>query len=250
MRWLLKLKSKKMRWLLKISICLCLWNGFSQNTFEKTPENFKEIHFVYEVQSNYIVNDEGVFADTLLFKTDFPDLKYTTKKHPKDSTLICGFTTLKELGKENTKKLASIIYHTNETFNAVYNTSKKKTVFNVIRYDEQTRNIFKKHFKESYFKFQYKKEFDFIKKIRKLIYPAVLYNHSFSEISKKIEPANDDLIGFFYETKGNVLFKNIVYFNKDLSKDITPLIFENINFGIEKIETVQKTIKLKSVHYK
>ena len=66
-----------MKYFFNIVVCLFFWNGFSQVVFEKMPKEAKEIHFVYEMKSNYVINDEGIFADTLLLKIDFPDLKYT-----------------------------------------------------------------------------------------------------------------------------------------------------------------------------
>lgn len=223
---------------------------FSQVHFEKMPTNTKEIHFVYETRSNYLVNDDGVFADTLLLKIDFPKLKYILKKNPKDTTIVCGFTTLKDLGWSNKEFLYSILYHSNETINGIHFIPSKKTVFNVVRGDEETKMIFKKYLKKPFYDFEYREEFDFIKKTEKIQYPRVSYDRTFEEISKKVNFKNDPIIGFYEEESKGVLYKNIVFFNNNLSKFITPILFDNNNVGVERIETVKRTITLKSVTYK
>lgn len=118
-----------MRYLLIIFVFLQFNYSFSQEKLDKVIDNFKEIHFVYKKKSNYIINDEGVFADTLLFQIDFPDTKYILKKHPSDSTVICGFSPHKGFGNNNRKKLKSIIYHSNETINAIHYVVSKKNNF-------------------------------------------------------------------------------------------------------------------------
>lgn len=229
---------------------ISFWNCFSQSSFKKMPENTKEIHFIYEVKSNYVINDEGIYADTLLFKIDFPNSKYTLRKYPKDTTVVCGFSTLKGFGGKNKDKLFSILYHSNETINGIHFIPSRKTVFNVVRGDDETKMIFKKYLKQRFLDFEYREEFDFAKKTEKIKFPRVNYDRTFAEISKKIKFQNEPTIGFYEEENKGFLFKNIVYFNNDLSKFIAPVLFDNSNFGVEKIETVQRTITLKSVTYK
>ena len=230
--------------------CFSFWTGFSQVTYEKMTENTQEIHFVYKMETNYVINDEGIFADTLLLKIDFPDLKFSLRKHPLDSTVTCGFSTLKEFGRDNRNKLKSIIYHTNETISATHFIISKMTIFNVVRGNEETKMVFKKYFGERFVNFEYRQEFDFSKRIEKRKYPSVNYTLAFNEIAKKIDFKTDDTFGFYSETINNVLYKNVVYFNKNLPKYVSPLVFENNIAGIEKIETISRTITLKSVYYK
>ncbi|MCX6172791.1 MAG: hypothetical protein NT048_08140 [Flavobacterium sp.] len=239
-----------MKFIIKIVICFSFWNGFTQVVFEKMPNEAKEIHFVYQKKSNYVINDEGIFADTLLLKIDFPDLKYTLRKHPKDSTIICGFSTLKKLGDINKPKLKGILYHTNETIYGIHFIPSKKTVFNVVRGDEETKMIFKKYFKERFINFEYREEFDFVNKTEKIKFPNVNYDRTFTEISKTIEFQKDESVGFYSEINKGVLFNNVVFFNNELSKFISPILFANSKFGVEKLETIMRTITLKSVTYK
>ena len=239
-----------MKLFLNIVFCLSFWTGFSQVTYEKMPENAQEIHFVYKKETNYVINDEGIFADTLLLKIDFPDLKYSLRKHPSNSTFTCGFSRLKEFGRDNKSKLKSIIYHTNETINATHFILSKMTIFKVVRGDEETKMIFKKYFGERFINFEYRQEFDFSKRIEKRKYPRVDYTLSFDEIAEKIDFKTDDTFGFYSETINNILYKNVVYFNKDLPKYVSPLVFKNNIEGVEKIETIGRTITLKSVYYK
>ena len=46
------------------------------------------------------------------------------------------------------------------------------------------------------------------------------------------------------------MYKNIVLMNENLSSFITPIIFTNNVFGVEKVESIKETIQLKSVTYK
>jgi hypothetical protein len=48
---------------------------FSQ--FEEKPINYKKINFVYETKSNYFIDENGIYADSLLIKLDFPEIKFT-----------------------------------------------------------------------------------------------------------------------------------------------------------------------------
>jgi hypothetical protein len=235
---------------ISILIYLSTWSGLTQVIFEKAPENAKVIYFVYEKKSNYLVNDEGIFADTLLLKIDFPNLRYTLRKHPLDSSVICGFSTVKKFGNNNRKKLVSILYHTNETIHGTHLIPSRKTVFKVVRGDEETRNIFKNYFNKRFHNFEYREEFDFLNKINKVEYPTVSYTLAFSEISSKINYSSEKMIGNYYEMKNGFLCRNLVFLNSGLSKFVSPLLFENLEFGIEKLETIDKTIVLKSVYYK
>jgi len=239
-----------MRYLLIIFVFLQFNYSFSQEKLDKVIDNVKEIHFVYKKKSNYIINDEGVFADTLLFQIDFPDTKYILKKHPSDSTVICGFSPHKGFGNNNRKKLKSIIYHSNETINAIHYVVSKKTIFNVVRGDDETKLIFKKYFRERFYNFGYRQEFDFVKKIEKITYPRVSYEHEFSKISKKIEFIESQNHGFYSSSYGDFIIKNLVFFNKRLPKFVSPILFVNNEFGIEKIKNIDVTIELKSVYYK
>lgn len=239
-----------MKYFVNIFFLVGFWSCFSQEKFEKISENTSEIHFVYEMKSNYVINDEGIFADTLLLQIDFPNFKYSLRKHPSDSTVVCGFSTLKDFGTNNRQKLKSIIYHTNETINAIHFVGSKKTVFNVVRGSEETKVIFKKYFKERFMNFEYRQEFDFVKRTEKRKYPNVNYDLSFDKIAKSVEFTSDESFGFYYDYAREVLYKNIILFNKELSVFVSPIVFENSKFGVEKIETISRTITLKTVYYK
>lgn len=214
------------------------------------PVNAKEINFIYEVKSNYFITEEGIFADTLLFKIDFPNLKFELRNHPNDSNRLCGYRLFKGFGYENKAKLKNILYHINETINATHFILSGKTVFNVIRGDDEIRKIFKHYFKERFIDFEYRREFDFNKRTEIIKFPSLRYDYTFYERSKKLEYKSEDDFGIYYETKNNMVFKNIVLFEKTLSKYISPVLFVNNNCGIIELETIRETIKLKSVQYK
>jgi hypothetical protein len=107
-----------------------------------------------------------------------------------------------------------------------------------------------KYLKEKFPNFEYRVEIDFVKKTEKINYPRVNYEHTFAEIAKTIEFNNEENIGFYFQTNKGVLYKNIVILNNKLSNFVSPLLFNNNKFGIDKIETIDRTITLKSVFYK
>jgi len=237
-----------MKYILNTVVFLSFWNSFSQTKFNKTPENAKEIHFVYEKKSNYFVNEKGVFADSILLVTDFPKMEFKMINHPLDSTKICGFVPFKKLNKENKKFIESTIYHTNEKIVATYYIPSKTTVFYVTRNDDEAKIIFKNYFHQTYYKFEYRQEFNYVTGIEKRQFPRVNYVLKFEEIEKTIT-TKDNSNAYYTEVRKNVSYKNIVLMNENLSKFITPIIFTNNNFGVEKLESISQTIQLKSVTY-
>ena len=213
------------------------------------PENTKEINFIYEKKTNYFINEKGVYADSILFVIDFQGIKFEMTKHPSDTTRFCGFLSFRNLSKENKKFIESKIYHTNETIVGTHYIASKLTVFYVSRNDEETKTIFKKYFNETYYKFEYRQEFNYITRIEKRQFPNVNYELKFDKIEKTIDPTNPYL-GNYTEVLNNIEYKNIVIMNDNLFKFITPMIFTNNVFGVEKIESINEIIELKSMTYK
>lgn len=238
-----------MRIALNIITLLSFINIFSQATFEEMPEGTKEIHFEYERKSNYYINEKGVYADSLLIMLDFPKVKFENATHPLDSTKITKFIPFKHFDSENRKYLASILYHSNEKSYATYYVSSMITVVYVKRDDEEIKKIFKKYLKTSYNKFEYRTQFDFRNKTVKIDFPRNNYFDSFKSIEKEIY-YNSEVEGNFYQEVKEKTFKSMVYMNNKLVKYVTPIIFTNNNFGVEKIVNINDTIELKSVIYK
>lgn len=245
----MKQKNKMIKFIINSVLFLSFWNCFSQLKFDKILENAKEIHFVYEKKSNYFVNEKGIFADSLLLATDFPKMKFEMTNHPNDSTIICGFVSYKKLNKENKKFIEGSIYHSNEKIVATYFIPSKTMVFYVTRDDEEARTIFKNYFHQPYYKFEYRQEFNYTTGIEKRQFPRVNYQIKFEEIEKTIV-SKDNVHGTYTEVRKNIMYTNIVVMNENLAKFITPLIFTNNAFGVEKLESINETILLKSVTYK
>lgn len=238
---------------MKVSINLILflffWTSFSQSNFDKMPENTKEIHFIYEKKSNYVIDNNGVYGDSILFAIDFPKLKTILKKNPKDSTQFTHFVSFKNMNKDEEKFLWSSLYHTNEIIKGTYFISSKTLVFYITRNDEETKKIFKKYFSQTYYKFEYRQEFNYITRIEKRQFPSVNYNFKFDEIEKTIVSENN-AVSYYTEERNNINYKNSVSMNENLSKYITPIIFTNNAFGVEKLESIKEIINLISVTYK
>jgi hypothetical protein len=238
-----------MKRLIKICFVFFWTSSFSQTIFPKPQNNASEIHFVYEKKSNYTIADNGVYGDSISFAIDFPLVKTILKKHPKFPNQQIHFAAFEDMNKEEERFLASSIYHTNEIIKGTYFVPSKTTVFYVTRDDEETKLAFKKYFSERYYKFEYRQEFNYNTKIEKRQFPRVNYKLKFDEIEKTIfsEDAN---YGSYKEIVKGIQYTNIVLMNPNLSKYISPYIFTNNTYGVEKIETIKETITLLSVSYK
>lgn len=229
---------KNLEKLLSILMLVLFFNSsFSQTNFPEEPKEYKKINFVYEQKSNYYIDDRGVFADTLLFKVDFPNIKYRKVINPNDSINVCGLVLLRDFKGEDRRHFCGIIYHTNQTYYGTYDASKNLTTFNIVRNDTKTRDIFGKYFSERYSKFEMNLYFD--------------YSEMVPDDFHKIIYTKDKTAGTFKKIWNNILFENIVILNPSLNKKITTnTFFSNNDFGVQKIITIHDTMTLIKVAYK
>lgn len=114
---------KKILFSLLILVCNIV---FSQTTM---PETYSKINFVYEQKSNFLIENDNLYADTLLFRITFPKLKFSKVISPIDSTKTIGFIAMKNLSKEDKKTLQSSLYHSTHTIEGTYDVRKNKTTF-------------------------------------------------------------------------------------------------------------------------
>lgn len=56
-----------MKRLLIVLVLLSYHLGFSQQKFEKLPEGANEIHFSYKQSGKLLIDESGVYADSLFF---------------------------------------------------------------------------------------------------------------------------------------------------------------------------------------
>jgi hypothetical protein len=220
---------------------------FSQ--ISEKPLQYKKIHFVYETKSNYHVNQEGVYADSLLFQLDFPEVPFTALDSTGVASNYNAFVPWSGLSTTDIKKLSGILYHVNEKFIGVYDVTKDETHFKVFRNDEETKHIFKTIFKERYYNFSYTIIIKHRKNSIRINYPSVSYDFTIAEKINKIDYIDETLGQFTLKEKDRV-WSNIVVLNPSLDPNIMPEdIFSNNNFGIETIKKMNYTTQLKSVSY-
>lgn len=238
-----------MKRLTNVIFLLSFLNFYSQYNYEKMPNNAEEIYFEYESKSNFHYDEIGIYGDTLLFKQELPNVEYIKSKHPIRNH-ICGFLSFSNMGFKTKSKVASILYHNNESYAAVYNFKNNTTTIVAKRNDEKLKILFKKTLKTNYNNFTYRIYLDYQNQTKKTFYPNVDYNDKFEKTLQKIE-WSDSLKGTFIEKNNNLVLKNTVKINQDLPKQITfGLVFENNNYGIIKVDSLYKTYELKSVSYK
>jgi hypothetical protein len=220
---------------------------FSQ--IEEKPFYYKKINFVYETKSNYFIDKDGIYADSLLIKLDFPQIKFITINKLIDNENFNSFIPLKNLNESNLKKLCSILYHTNQKFIGEYDVDKNETNFIVERNDDMTKKIFKNILNYNYSNFFYKIVINFSKDKIHLNYPSVNYTFTINEKAKNIVMENE-IIGRYKNVVNNLEFSNVVLLNINLDSKIMPNdIFTNNKYGVEVIKKLNETTILKSVKY-
>jgi hypothetical protein len=214
-------------------------------------ETYSKIKFVYEQKSNFFIENDQLYADTLLLKMEFPKLKFQKTSSTLDSTKIIGFINIKNLDYEENEKLGSILYHSTHTIEGTYDFIKHKTTLFFKRGNVALKVILKKYFKGSYPPFSFKVVIDYNKKQIHTNYPSVNYEESFDSQLNKITFLNDEkTVGFYsFENKKGINTNEIVL-NKKHSNKITPhIIFSNNDFAVDKIASLLDTITLLSVIY-
>lgn len=222
-------------------------NGFSQSNFEKMPENAKEIHFEYTSKSNFYYNEVGIYADPLLFELELQNVKYMKLNHPKEN-YICGFVPFSNMDSETLDKVASILFHNNINYKAVYNF--KKNITTIVARSEDDKLFFAKILKRNKTSFKFKIDLNYKKNI-KTIFSQNSYNYNkFDEIKKSIK-WSDSINGTFNDKWNNTLLTNFVKIDQNLPNQISlGILFENNNFGITKVTDLYTTTELKSVSYR
>ncbi|WP_396160341.1 hypothetical protein [Flavobacterium sp.] len=211
------------------------------------PENAKEIHFEYTSKSNFYYNEVGIYADPLLFELELQNVKYMKLNHPKEN-YICGFVPFSNMDSETLDKVASILFHNNINYKAVYNF--KKNITTIVARSEDDKLFFAKILKRNKTSFKFKIDLNYKKNI-KTIFSQNSYNYNkFDEIKKSIK-WSDSINGTFNDKWNNTLLTNFVKIDQNLPNQISlGILFENNNFGITKVTDLYTTTELKSVSYR
>jgi hypothetical protein len=228
-------------------LLFCFSNVFSQSNFEKIPENAKEIHFEYTSKSNFYYNEVGIYADPLLFELELQNVKYIKLNHPKEN-YICGFVPFLNMDSETLDKVASILFHKNIIYKAVYNFKKNTTT--IVARSEDDKLFFTKILKRNKTSFKFKIDLNYKKNIKTIFSQNSYYSNKFDEIKKSIK-WNDSINGTFNDKWNNTLLTNFVKIDQNLPNQISlGILFENNNFGITKVTDLYTTTELKSVSYR
>ncbi|WP_282731806.1 hypothetical protein [Flavobacterium yafengii] len=221
---------------------------FSQTTM---PGTYSKIKFVYEQKSNFFIENDKVYADTLLLKVEYPKLKFSKVISPSDSTKIIGFLEIKSFNKEDKKILGSYLYHTTHTIEGTYDLKKNKTKLFFTRGNKALNETFKKYFGGNYSPFIFNVVVDYNEKKIHTNYPRINYTKSFDSQLKKINFVSDDKsLGTYTFQNSKGIQTNVVTLNKKYNNKITPnIIFSNNDFGVGEIASIFDTITLISVIY-
>jgi hypothetical protein len=216
------------------------------------PETYSKIKFVYEQQSNFLIENGNLYADTLLFRISFPKLKFSTVISPIDSTKTIGFIAMKNLNKEDKRTLGSSLYHTTHIITGIYDVKKNKTKLLFRRGSPALTEIFKKYFGGDSSPFVFDVIIDYKNDAIYTNYPSVNYSSSIkSKLKKIIFASTDKSVGTCtFLTHRNDFQTDVVTLNNKYSKKITSdEVFSNNDYAIDKIVSLYDTTTLLSVIY-
>jgi hypothetical protein len=199
--------------------------SFSQESLK----NHKKIYFEYKIRSTIEYKDNGLYIDLQILEWDFPDLVYE-EVIINNKTL--GFVKIENIPKKIKRLIISKVFHT--TINMIYKfniSTQEYTKEFYFHCDDKTREIYEvlnSNCSES----------------NKIITNAheseYLGDYKF-HITEWVEPN----FGFYIDTHSKVLFKNLVEFDKNLPKFITPSVhFDNNQYGVKKIYSTYHTTEL------
>lgn len=237
---------KKIVFLLLILVCTI---GFSQTV---VPEAYSKIKFVYEQKPNFFIENNKLYADTLLFRISFPELKFSKGISPIDSTKTIGFTPMKNLSKEDKRTLGSSLYHCTHSIVGTYDVKKNKTKLLFRRGSPAMTEIFKKYFLGPSSPFAFDVIIDYKNDAIYTNYPSVNYSSSIkSKLKKILFAGTDKSVGTYtFLTGRNDFQTNVVTLNEKHNKKITSdEVFSNNDFAIDKIVSLYETTTLLSVIY-
>ena len=115
-----------------------------------SPENYSKIKFVYEQTSNFYIENDQLFADTLLLKMEFPKIKFSKTLSPLDSTKTIGLVNIKTLRGDDNRKLGNILYHSTHIIEGTYDKIEQKTTLYYERVNSASNEILKRYFKDNW----------------------------------------------------------------------------------------------------
>lgn len=240
---------KKNKWLFFLILQILSFNLFGQVVAKDNSKT--KIHFIYYRKSNFLINDKGLYADTMFLKKSFDKLTYQLTKHPNDSTKTVGFIDLKFLTSKDQKRVINIFSNSNYKYDCYYNIKKNQTAMYITRIEsDEVRLLLKKLFKDTYSHIYYNRIYINYNKIVKpnTIFQYGMYRRKQDNVLIKWYDENK-IGGEFSITAGNLIYKDLIIANPNLERHVTPFfLFKNCDYGIQKIITYFDTIELISVN--
>lgn len=199
--------------------------AFSQEEIKK----HKKIYFEYKIRSTIEYRDNGLYIDLQILEWDYPDLAY---KEVTINNKTLGFVKIEDIPKKIKSYIVSKIFHTN--INIIYKfdiSTQKYTKEYYYHCDDETKNIYN----------ALNRECSEVNNIRENAPKSENFGEQSFHITEWVEPN----FGFYVLAYNEILFKNLVEFDKNLPKLITPSVhFDNCQYGVKKIYSTYYTIEL------
>jgi hypothetical protein len=215
------------------------------------PETYSKIKFVYEQKPNFFIENNKLYADTLLFRISFPELKFSKGISPIDSTKTIGFIVIENLSKEDKKRLNGFLYHTAFMIQGTYDVKKNKTKLFYTRPTKPFIENYKKYLGANFPKVNYNVVIDY--KNRE-IYKNYFYINKVAPLDSQLITLTftneDKSIGTYtFQTKNGFETDIVILNNKHNNKITSDEVFSNNDYAIDKIVTLYDTTTLLSVVY-
>ena len=236
-------------------LTILLSTHFSFAQIEEQPASYSTIKYVYESTPNFVIKNKMVYADTAIFKIEFPNLKYMKVVSPKDSLRIVGKYPLNQFTPDYLKELRFIISHTFTARNFDYNVKRKRIKTTGHLFDERCKIVYSDLFgQDTNFNNPY---FPQIIKIKNERFNYIPSYSSFKNRNLKLsiewskEYPNFGIYKSFVENNsGTYEYNNIIEVNPNLPKYVNPHnLFTNSEFGVQTIITLFNTTRLVSVDF-
>ena len=108
------------------SILFIIFQHFLVNSqIQNEPKEYSKIIYTYHKKSNYIVNEKGIYADTILLKMDLPNKKFAKVKSPVDSLKIVGYIPLYNIDDNDKLNIKRNILKCYSKINVIFDLKKK-----------------------------------------------------------------------------------------------------------------------------
>lgn len=237
---------------IRIIILLFIISASAFSQIEPTPSSYKKIKFTYAKTPNFLIEKKIVYADTNLFKFEFPNLEFQKVKSPTDSLITIGKIALVKFKDENLRNLTHLISHSLSISKAEFKLKSGVTEIESVLFDERAKTLYPDLFNSSdKFNIIPLSTTKFVTKNNKSRQMNLPFNYKETNNNLTVQWEKEyPTVGVYKYKTNNKTFVNILIINPELPRNISPThLFSNCEYGVDTIISLYSTTKLISVKY-